>query len=84
MRERAKAGFQHSSKMVSWTRSTQPLVWGTPRPDGAVLGSQAGQGGPEVRGAELAGVVGGDRLQTPAPGRQVSGHTAGQLGGPFG
>src|SRR6266511_4338819 len=30
MRYRANAGFQHSSRMVSWTRSTTPLVWGLP------------------------------------------------------
>ena len=29
-RDRAKAGFQHSSRIVPWTRSTQPLVWGRP------------------------------------------------------
>ena len=28
--ERAKLGRQHSSSMVRWTRSTQPLLWGRP------------------------------------------------------
>src|SRR3954465_1254296 len=69
--ERANAGRQHSSTMVSWTRSTQPLLLGRPARMKRCRAPSASTAAPKCFGAELRTVIGGDLAQLPARGSEL-------------
>ena len=81
MSERAKAGRQHSSRMVSWRRSTQPLEFGPAGLDEALAGAELIDGVAEVLGPELGAVVGADLFELPAGRLELSGDAVEQLAG---
>src|SRR5215203_6842426 len=64
--ERAKAGRQHSSRMVSWARSTQPFELGLPALMRHWRARSASTGAAELARGELGAVIGRHLAELPA------------------